>query len=1210
MGRARNYTQSRAINLVQRSGEQWYNQPLCLADEKDIEPTPTMRLEKIKLAGFKSFVDPTSVRIPSNLVGIVGPNGCGKSNVIDAVRWVMGESSAKMLRGESMADVIFNGSNSRKPVGQASIELVFDNGEGRAGGQYALFNQISVRRVVTRDGQSNYSLNGARCRRRDITDLFLGTGLGPRSYSIIEQGMISRLIEARPEDLRLFLEEAAGISKYKERRRETENRIRHTRENLERLNDLREELAKQLEHLKRQAAVAEKYKELKEQERRLKAELLALRQRVLARQIAELEERLARLEDDKEKSVARQRGLEARIAGDRERYTETNDRFNERQGLFYAVGSEIARIEQAQRFARENRAALEQQVERVKQELRQATDNSELDHQRLEETAEQLASEEPRRDELSEREAEAETRISELEQRIKDAEAEWETFNREAAQPAQTAQVERTKMNHLEQREEERRGRKQRLRDELGRLDPSETEGQVEELVEQVAQQELVVAELEEGKPRILEEIESQRRAIHERTGALNDTRSELQRLTGRMSALSTLQKEALGETDRAAGEWLRQHQIDETRRLARQLDVNPRWQSAVEQVLGDFVQALELDRLESLETGEARLEKGHLAFVASPTDAAEVERGEGEWLIDQTGSAGLIGDLLRGIRIAESPPQAWRIRPQLAPGESVITPDGLWLGRNWMRLDAGEAEQGGVLERERQLKELERAISEAEQREATLKLANEQDNEALRAAEQRREALQNELTAGERQLAGLRSEAGAKAARLDQLRGRREQLQQELEELEQRDQSDREEMEQARMLLHQSLEQMEHFAEQREQMARNREGLREQLETVRNSTREVRTELRALEQRISALRSSHDSLAANLQREEGRVGQLRERREELIAKLEESGEPLEGYAEQLEHQLARRVEVEKELGEARAELEEVEGRLRQLEKERGEAEQTVTRANDRMNDTRVKRQEVLVRLKTVEEQLRETGFDGGELLKELAEEADPAEWERQLGDLDGRIRRLGAINLAAIEEYKERSERSTYLDEQHKDITDSLETLESAIHKIDKETRGRFKETFERVNNGLKEKFPQLFGGGHAYLELTGDDLLNTGVTVMARPPGKRNSSIHLLSGGEKALTAVALVFSIFELNPAPFCMLDEVDAPLDDANVGRFCELVKTMSERVQFIIISHNKITMEIANQLMGVTMHEPGVSRLVSVDVNEAVKLAAA
>jgi chromosome segregation protein len=1169
-----------------------------------------MRLEKIKLAGFKSFVDPTSVGIPSNLVGIVGPNGCGKSNVIDAVRWVMGESSAKMLRGESMADVIFNGSNSRKPVGQASIELVFDNTEGRAGGQYAQFNQISVRRVVTREGQSNYFLNGSRCRRRDITDLFLGTGLGPRSYSIIEQGMISRLIEARPEDLRLFLEEAAGISKYKERRRETENRIRHTRENLERLNDLREELAKQLEHLKRQATVAEKYKELKEKERRLKAELLALRQRALAGQINELEGRLSQLEGEKEKSVARLRGLEARIAGERERYTETNDRFNERQGLFYAVGSEIARIEQAQKFARENRASLEQEVERVKLELREATENSELDQQRLEEAAEQLATEEPRRDELSERESQAEASIGELEQRIKDAEAEWEAFNREAAQPAQTAQVERTKMNHLEQRDEERRIRKQKLSQELERLDPSSTQAEVEELAEQLTEQELVLAELEEGRPRILEEIESLRAAIAERTTRLNETRSEVQRQSGRMSALATLQKEALGETDRAAGEWLRQHRIDESRRLARQLDVTPRWQGAVEQVLGDFVQALELDRLDQLEAAGGRLEKGRLAFVSAAQGEPPVPPQEGEWLIGQTRSGALIGDLLRGIRIADDATQAWRLRGELGPGESLITPDGLWLGRNWMRIQGGEAEQGGVLERESQLKELQQVIAEAEQREAILKEENERDGERLRQSEQRREGLQNELSAAERLLSNLGSELNTKRARLDQLQARRQQLQHELEELGQREEADREAMEESRSLLHQALEQMEQFAEQREEMARSRESLREQLEQARNATREVRTELRALEQQISALRSSHDSLAANLQREEGRVGQLRARQQELIEKLEESGEPLEGYAEQLEQQLARRVEVEKELGEARAELEEVEGRLRQLEKERGDGEQGVNRANDRMNDTRVKRQEVLVRLKTVEEQLRESGFDAAELVKELAENADPGEWERQLTDLDARIRRLGAINLAAIEEYKERHERSSYLDEQHRDISDSLETLESAIQKIDKETRGRFKETFERVNNGLKEKFPQLFGGGHAYLELTGDDLLNTGVTVMARPPGKRNSSIHLLSGGEKALTAVALVFSIFELNPAPFCMLDEVDAPLDDANVGRFCELVKTMSERVQFIIISHNKITMEIANQLMGVTMHEPGVSRLVSVDVNEAVKLAAA
>ncbi len=1168
-----------------------------------------MRLEKIKIAGFKSFVDPTTVPIPSHLVGIVGPNGCGKSNVIDAVRWVMGESSARLLRGESMADVIFNGSHSRKPVGQASVELLFDNSSGAAGGQFAQFAQISVRRLVTRDGLSHYFLNATRCRRRDITDLFLGTGLGPRSYSIIEQGMISRLIEARPEDLRMFLEEAAGISKYKERRKETESRIRSTRENLDRLNDVRDELYKQLEHLRRQAAVAERYRDLKEQERQRKAELLALRRRQLEQQLAQIEQELAVMEREREAATSGLRGYEARIEQERTRYAESNEQFNEVQGRFYATTGEIARIEQAMEFIREQRNALEREVQRVTQELEQATLNQQQQQQQLTQCQQELAEEEPQLSEQIEQEQQLDTWVATLEEEIHAAQEEWERCNQQAAAPNQAAQSERSRMNHLEQRDSERRSRRERLHDELQRIETSDNSQLGSELQQRLQGLEQQLSEVEGRSPALQQQIHELRDTLSEQGAALDQQRSEGQRLQGRSTALTTLQQQALGREEQPLHHWLQQQGLSDAPRLVRSLQVTERWQGAVEQLLGDLLQAVVLPDLKPLGETPEQLQQGVIGFIARQPAAGEAQQGEGEWLLAEVESALPLHELLSGVRLAENLQQAWQLHPQLQPGESLITPDGIQLGRNWLRIQRGRNPASGMLEREREISNLAQQLAATHSEQQRLHRAIERDRAALTEAEAALEQVRNESAALNRQLALLRAEWSAHQARREQVQRRQQQVREELAELAADEQVEREELEEARLRLHQALEQIEQFALEREQLQEQRDQQQQRLAQKRQALRGCRDQRRESEVRVGSLRSTREALTSALERDHERLEQLRERALEVRLQVEESGEPLERHAVRLEQQLALQLEVERELGEARSEVERIESGLRERERARSESEQQVARWGERLQEGRIARQELLVRSKTAAEQLTESGFDYPQLLTELSETANEAEWEQQLHEVEGKIRRLGPINLAAIEEFRELEERSGYLEAQHRDISDALETLESAIQKIDRESRGRFKETFEQVNRGLQEKFPQLFGGGSAYLELTGDDLLSTGVTIMARPPGKRNSSIHLLSGGEKALTAVALVFSIFELNPAPFCMLDEVDAPLDDANVGRFCELVKRMSERVQFILISHNKITMEIANQLMGVTMHEPGVSRLVSVDLNEAASLVA-
>ncbi|MEJ2608943.1 MAG: chromosome segregation protein SMC [Candidatus Thiodiazotropha sp.] len=1168
-----------------------------------------MRLEKIKLAGFKSFVDPTTVPIPSNLVGVVGPNGCGKSNVIDAVRWVMGESSAKMLRGESMADVIFNGSTSRKPVGAATVELVFENSEGRAGGQYAQYSQISVKRLVSRDGQSLYYLNGVRCRRRDITDLFLGTGLGPRSYSIIEQGMISRLIEARPEDLRSFLEEAAGISKYKERRRETENRIRHTRENLERLIDLRDEVAKQLQHLQRQAATAEKYQILKQEERLTKAELLALRWRTLDNDLQLRERKIAELQNNLEAALAEQRKLESNIESERERHTEVNDLFNEVQGRFYSLGAEISGLEQAIQFARDTQKQQHQDLEQVEQAFQESEAHRAQDQERLSELNDNLQSEQPKLEDARLESSKLSEALMQAEQSMQAWQTEWDQFNQQAAEPAQRAQVERTRINHLEQQSSNLERRLLRFDEELSCLDDSRLLGEIAELEAEEAGQKDEVEILHNQLQETVELINNQRDINNQHTNRLDQARAELQSNKGRLASLEALQQAALGESGSEMAEWLEKTQLKSAQRLAQQIKVEPRWQQAVETVLGFHLQAVCVDGLEPLQEYLPQLKKGALTLWEGRAISPEQSSFSADALLTQVEAPWDLQGLLAGVLMAEDLPSAMLQRHSLKPGESLITPDGVWLGRGWLRISREFDERAGVLGREEELRNLKLTLQEQQELVAELAEQLELGRESLKQSEQNREQLQAQYNQVNRALSEIRASLSAKRTRAEHLRQRREQLQSEQKEIAEQISTDHLLMEETRQSLHAALEAIDTLGSQRESLVKRRDELRNEVSRASDRVNQHRTATHQLELQVESMRTVHTSLTQNLERARSQLSQLMHRRDELKSALENAEAPLQQQVENLNLKLEERTQVEKELSQVRLGLEDVDGALRENEQQRHKAEQLVQERRDLLNQARLQSQEVTVRRTTLQEQLLEEGLDVEKLFETMADEANEKEWQQKVESLASRIQRLGPINLAAIDEYQEQSERLKYLEAQHEDINSSLETLENAIRKIDRETRTRFKETFDKVNSGIKELFPRLFGGGHAYLEMTGEDLLDTGVTVMARPPGKRNASIHQLSGGEKALTAVAMVFSIFQLNPAPFCMLDEVDAPLDDANVGRFCEMVKSMSEHVQFIFITHSKITMEIANQLSGVTMHEPGVSRLVTVDVEEAAQLAA-
>jgi chromosome segregation protein len=1168
-----------------------------------------MRLSKIKLAGFKSFVDPTTITFPSSLVGVVGPNGCGKSNVIDAVRWVMGESSASRLRGDSITDVIFNGSSARKPVGAASVELLFDNTETTLEGQYAKYAEIGIRREVSRDGISTYYLNGARCRRKDITSVFLGTGLGPRSYSIIEQGMISRLIEAKPEEMRVFLEEAAGISKYKERRKETSNRIKHTRENLDRLRDVLEEVEKHIKHLDRQAKTAERYGRYKEEERRTTAELLALRTHHLDDQAsaagARLDERKTRLEEQ----VASQRKLEAGIEGARVRQTERTDLFNEVQGRYYKVGSEIARLEQSIEHANELRERQEKDLEQAIQgakEIVEHIDKDESEIAQLELTLNELV---PGLEQAEHAEKASAESLQRAETALADWQEQWDECTRKLNESQQQRNIEQTRAEQIESRIRGYSERRKKLDDARTSSDHETLKVKLEDLTDQEQRKRQARDEFDRALTDIAEKIRKLREQDQKLTRLVDERRGAVQAAQARFASLEALQKAALGEGDEGVQRWLAGEGIDGDRRVAKTLDVADGWERAVETVLGDYLQAVCVPEIEPLTASIASLKSGNVTLLldasadASAAGAAEMLAGK------VRGAPQSIAGILSRVRIAESLNDALAMRDTLREGESVVTADGIWLGRSWLRVSRDKDSRSGVLSREHEMRRVKTSLREHRARfESARKLLTD-GRMRLTQLEERREMMQGDASAVVTEYSEVRSALDSVRYQLEQVNAREAAITQEAHEVDNEKISAEEQLRESQRLFVQAGGSLEELTAERDSLEARRTELREELERVRAQAREDRDAVQKIRIQFESRRSSKESAAQNLQRMQSQLGQFQSREHEIREQLEQRQRPFEENKARLEQHLKQRVEVERELASARKLVDDVDNELRELDQGRMQVEQAVDAARSAVNEAEMALREIRVRREGYAEQLAQTDFELESLLEGLDDSASIELWDEKLEKVRRRIDRLGPINLAAIDEFKEQSERKEYLDSQLADLTDALETLEAAIRKIDRETRSRFRETYENVNAGFQRLFPKLFGGGHAYMELTGDDLLSAGVTVMARPPGKRNSTIHLLSGGEKALTAVALVFAIFELNPAPFCLLDEVDAPLDDANVGRFCDIVKEMSDKVQFVFITHNKGTMEMARQLAGVTMQEPGVSRLVSVDLDEAVKMAA-
>lgn len=1175
-----------------------------------------MRLESIKLAGFKSFVDPTMVAFPSNLTAIVGPNGCGKSNIIDAIRWVMGESSAKQLRGQSLDDVIFNGCHTRKPLGKASIELNFDNSDARLGGQYSSYTQISIRREITREGQSIYSLNGSRCRRRDIRDIFLGTGLGPRSYAIIEQGMISRIVEAKPEELRAYIEEAAGISKYKERRRESELRLEHTQENLDRLNDLREELSQQLKRLQRQANTAERYKTLKQEERFLKAQLQTLRYQAFQKQLNSQLSEIRCVEEQLNTSQREQQHLLAKLGSDRAQQTQARLNIDQVQTEYYELGNTITRLEENLRTQTTQLQQNQQELadlSKRKTDLEQQCQRSEAKQFQINQTLSEFQQKEST---LQSNTKHHQLLSTHAEQNYTEWQNQWEIIQTSFAEAKQKQHSAATQHHYHQQQSHTLNLRIDRLQAEHDEqykiLNPqNEDTDNLNEILASVEEKQLHCKTQQE---QIIQKIHAQRARLQQVANALDQLKSRLRIAQGEYASLMALQQEALGKREHTLLQWFKKHNLTEQPRLAQLLQVEIGWERAVEVALDQHIQAVcftdraSLDdfltnpppNTVSLMTKPLPCEHFAISFQSQLALAPISSKFTAPWPLEH---------LLAGIYVAENVSHAMEHTKQLKSYESIITREGVCLGNHWLRLTADHDHKPGLLQREREITQLKKAQQDIQEQIDTKQIDEQHIQKQLEELEDSHLIVQKQSAELTSQQADLSARYKVQQARITQAKQRLHVIQQELQETQTHHETTRKKLQQTTEEQKIADTQRQHMEKQRLAHVENKEALQHQLNESVTMAKAYEVELHQHELHLQATHHQLNTELATLSSLKQQGKELENRLKQLHEMLDVAENPINSLQQQLNLHVDKRNQLGLQLKESQAQLDIIDTRIKQGEEQSRTLETNLHLDRDALEQQRLLSQELRIRAKTLEEQLQEQGYELEKLLSEIPT-IDITECETQLTKVTQGIDQMGAVNLAALEEQHIVSAREHYLETQHKDLTEALAMLQTAIQKMDKETRNRFKETFDRVNQNFTTLFPRLFSGGVATLQLQDSDLLNSGVSIMAQPPGKRNSTIHLLSGGEKALTATALVFSFFQLNPAPFCMLDEVDAPLDDTNVLRFCKLVKELSHDVQFIFISHNKVAIEMAHHLAGVTMHEPGVSRMVAVDLEKAIAIATA
>lgn len=1170
-----------------------------------------MRLNSIKLSGFKSFAEPTNFQLPGQLVGVVGPNGCGKSNIMDAVRWVLGESKASELRGESMQDVIFNGSGNRKPASRSSVELVFDNSDARAGGAWNQFAEIAVKRVLTRDGTSSYYINNQPVRRRDVQDVFLGTGLGPRAYAIIGQGTISRIIESKPEELRLFLEEAAGVSKYKERRRETENRLKDTRENLQRVDDILRELNANLEKLEKQAEVAGQYRALQEQGTLKLHQLWFLKHRDAAAEEERAHKAVLEATNALEARLAELRHVEAELETLRQSHYAASDALHAAQGSLAEAALEVSRLEERIRYVVEGRQRVEQRLAEL------AGQNAGWDERRtqaaseLDEIAAQIAMADEQAEVLAAQAEEQSLALPNAEDAVRAAQSRSNEQRAKAAQVQQQIQLLAAESRSVEEQSRALTQRRERLAAEKQALAaPDEARlaalrGQLEGAEEAQAVADARAEELTVTVPA----LEDERRAQQE---ALNAEAARQADLSARLEALRALQEKV--QTEGKLKPWLAKHGLDGLSGLWTRLHIETGWETALEAALRERLNALQVGRMETMRAFEGDPPPAKLAFYTPPAGAianthATLSRLSDLLRLNDAGLAALLNDWLEGVYTARSLDEALAARGQLTHGEVIMTPAGHAVSQFAVSFYAPDSEQAGLLARAQEIENLEKqtraqALIVDEARSSLVRAEAACTEAAARLAAARREAAEGQTRTHQLQVEVLRL-----AQLSEQTSARRGQIDDELAEID----AGLEELQERRVTGEARFEELDlQLANEQERHAELDEAV---IEAERRLT-DAREQLRSLEREAQEAQFSSRALAARrgeLQRAIETADQQVAANAQSAAQLQDELGRLTDAAAQagLQDALALKVEREAALAAQRSQYDDLSAKLRAADEQRLTLERGLEPLREQIGKLQLEQQAASLGGAQYLEQLAAAQVDLAALGARI--EADGVRLYGLQGEID-RINRevaaLGAVNLAALDELASARERKGFLDAQSADLTDAMNTLEDAIRKIDLETRELLKGTFDTVNGHFGRMFPELFGGGNARLVMTGDEILDAGVQVMAQPPGKKNSTIHLLSGGEKALTAIALVFAIFQLNPAPFCLLDEVDAPLDDANTERYARLVRSMSENTQFLFISHNKIAMEMAEQLIGVTMQEQGVSRIVAVDMDVAVAMAEA
>lgn len=1173
-----------------------------------------LRLSHIKLAGFKSFVDPTEIPVPGDLVGVVGPNGCGKSNVIDAVRWVLGESRASALRGESMQDVIFNGSANRKPVGRASVELMFDNDLGRVTGQWSSYAQICIKRVLRRDGESTYHINNIHVRRRDVADIFLGTGIGGRGYAIIEQGMISRIIEAKPEELRVFLEEAAGVSKYRERRRETESRLADTRENLSRVNDICQELEKQLLRLEEQAEAAGRFKNMKVQLHMTQNLLWWTRKQEATTQRSLAEKELQSLQTALEVETASLRDAEKRLEEKRAQHYAIGDSMHQAQGELYAANGEVAQVEQQIRHLRENHQRMAQQITMVRSQLEHhekqrgdAADN--LNHWSGELERAGLAREAGKQRAETENE-----KLPLADSAYRLCQEKLAETQRSLLMVEQAGQLEESHRAYAEKIFQQLESRRVRLVAERDALPPSN----VDKLSDLHRETESAAADLEQ-KQEVLAQTESLRLNAEEVKREFERKAQVLEQqiiqAEARLDALQRLQHRLEGSEGLSG--WLVKHQLGTLPRLWQSVQIEKGWEDALEAVLRERLNSAQLEQLDAAHDWVDDPPPGKWALFEPARPLAQSEPAKDMpqdrqgltslcWFLtcDSAGIKSVLDEWLRGIFVVESVRDGLLQRTKLSYREMLVTREGHIFTHHSLTYYAPDTQLHGVLARQREIAQIKIEVDTTEDALSVEKSALETAEESCRELESSVSRLRYDSA----QLRQQYHDAQMQALKLTQLaeraNQRRSQIDSELAEIEQQAVAEISRKQDAETKLAEYRVQIEALQEQvqteRLAGAAAEQSLHDQRQLAQNAVREMQEaefSEKTCQNKINELENSVDII-------EGNIVELRASLKKIQAEQGSFDEvPLSSL---LQEWLTRRQQREQALAAVRDALEDAANDLRRIEQERMTSEQKLHPLQESINHARLKEQEARMTENQFGEQLKEAGADEEELIRTLGK-TRPSALQAEINRLSTQIAALGAVNLVALEELQSSQTRKTYLDLQSQDLKEAVETLEDAIRRIDGETRERLLETVDKVNGHLDEMFPIMFGGGQAKLILRGEEILDSGMQIFAQPPGKKNSSIHLLSGGEKALTALALVFSLFQLNPAPFCLLDEVDAPLDDSNAERFCNLVKKMSRHTQFVFISHNKITMEMAQQLIGVTMQEQGVSRVVAVEIEEAVKL---